>query len=86
MGEWHLEADVPSAEDAVHVRVLHDDGGCYGVMMEMLFGAHPVAVIGGWPYGPSGIVIGELTDPPWRPCPDLSRRRSRSPRGDHSHA
>ena len=71
-GEWHLEADVPSAEDAVHVRVLHDDGGCYGVMMEMPFGAHLVAVIGGWPYGRSGIVIGELTDPPWRPCPDLS--------------
>ena len=47
MGEWHLEADVPSAEDAVHVRVLHDVDGCYGVMMEMPFGAHPVAVIGG---------------------------------------
>ena len=27
-GEWHLEADVPSAEDAVDVRVLQDDGGC----------------------------------------------------------
>jgi len=48
-GEWHLEVDAPSAEDAVHVRVLHDDGGCYGVMMEMPFGAHPVAVIEGWP-------------------------------------
>jgi hypothetical protein len=48
-GEWHLEVDAPSAEDAVHVRVLHDDGGCYGVMMKMPFGAHPVAVIEGWP-------------------------------------
>lgn len=27
MGEWHLEADVSSAEDAVDVRVLKDDGG-----------------------------------------------------------
>ena len=29
MGEWHLEADVSSAEDAVDVRVVQDDGG-YG--------------------------------------------------------
>jgi hypothetical protein len=28
-GEWHLEVDAPSAEDAVDVRVLQDDGG-YG--------------------------------------------------------
>jgi hypothetical protein len=39
MGEWHLEADVPSAEDAVHVRVFQDDRG-YGAMTEMPFGAH----------------------------------------------
>jgi hypothetical protein len=32
-GEWHLEADVPSAEDAVDVRVLQDDGGCYSGTM-----------------------------------------------------
>jgi len=26
--EWHLKVDDSSAEDAVHVRVLPDDGGC----------------------------------------------------------
>jgi len=48
-GEWHLEADAPSAEDTAHVRVLHGNGGCDGVMMKMPFGAHPVVVIEGWP-------------------------------------
>ena len=37
-GEWHLEADVSSAEDAVDVRVLQDDGG-YG---------HPSITATGW--------------------------------------
>ena len=49
-GSGHLEVDAPSAADAtVHVRVFHDDGGCYGVMMKTPLGAHPVAVIEGWP-------------------------------------
>jgi hypothetical protein len=37
-GSGHLEVDAPSAEDAaVHVRVFHDDGGCYEVMMKTPF-------------------------------------------------
>jgi len=49
-GSGHLEVDAPSAEDAaVNVRVFHDDGGCDGVKMKTPFGAHPVAVIEGWP-------------------------------------
>jgi hypothetical protein len=84
MGEWHLEADVPSAEDAVDVRVLQDVGGCYGVMMELPFGAHPVAVIGGGHRALRESSSGELTDPLWRPGPDVSCCRPRSSRGTHS--
>ena len=43
-GVWKLTARLPSS--SVHVWFLHDDGGRHRVMMmEMPFGAHPVAVI-----------------------------------------
>ena len=74
-GIWKLTA--PRAEDAVHVRVFHDDGGCYGVMMKMPFGAHPDAVIEGGhkPFGNRHRASSRI--PPRRPCPDMSRWRSR---------
>ena len=39
---------------------------------------------GGLRTRPLGTSSGELTDPPWRPGPDVSRCRSRSSRGTHS--
>jgi len=30
-GEWHLEADAPIVEDAIHVWFLHHDGRRHGV-------------------------------------------------------
>ena len=35
-GEWHLEADAPIVEDAIHVWFLHDDGGRHGVIKVQL--------------------------------------------------
>jgi hypothetical protein len=50
----------------------------------MPFGAHSVAVIGGSETALRESSSGELTDPPWRPGPDVSLCRSRSSRGTHS--
>jgi len=83
-GIWNLMDRLPSS--SVHVWFMHDDGGRHGVMMEMPFGGHPVAVI-------EGVAIrslresssGELADPTAVPMPDPSRCRSRSHTGTHSH-
>ena len=50
----------------------------------MPFGAHSVAVIEGGDTALRESSSGELTDPPWRPGPGVSRCRSRSSRGTHS--
>jgi len=44
----------------------------------MTFGAHSVAVIEGGDTALRESSSGELTDPPWRPGPDVSRCRSRT--------
>jgi hypothetical protein len=51
-GIWKLTDRLSSS--SVHVSFMHDDGGRHGVMMEVPFGGHPVAVIQGWPLGPFG--------------------------------
>ena len=51
---------------------------------EMPFGAHSVAVIDGSDTALRESSSGELTDPLWRPGPDVSLCRSRSSRGTHS--
>jgi len=61
-GIWKLTARLPSS--SVHVWFLHDDGGRHRVMMmEMPFGAHPVAVIEGGHKALRESSSGGLADP-----------------------
>ena len=79
-GIWKLTARLPSS--SVHVWFLHDDGGRHRVMMmEMPFGAHPVAVIEGGHKALGNRQRAGSRIPLRRQCPDLSRCHSRSPTG-----